>query len=54
MVHVIDIGAVLGLTTVILVLIVGQTRVLFSMARDGLIPRRLAKISRRPTTRPRG
>ncbi|MEU4579277.1 APC family permease [Nonomuraea sp. ATR24] len=46
MVHVIDAGAVLGLTTVILVLIVGQTRVLFSMARDGLIPRRLAVISR--------
>lgn len=45
--HVIDVGAVLGLTTVILVLIVGQTRVLFSMARDGLIPRRLAKVSRR-------
>jgi basic amino acid/polyamine antiporter, APA family len=46
MVHVIDAGAVLGLTTVILVLLVGQTRVLFSMARDGLIPRRLAVISR--------
>ncbi|MEV0145291.1 MULTISPECIES: amino acid permease [unclassified Nonomuraea] len=47
MVHVIDIGAVLGLTTVILVLIVGLTRVLFSMARDGLIPRGLSAISRR-------
>ncbi|NRQ32721.1 amino acid permease [Nonomuraea sp. NN258] len=47
MVHVIDFGAVLGLTTVILVLIVGQTRVLFSMARDGLIPRALATVSRR-------
>ncbi|WP_246063393.1 APC family permease [Nonomuraea longispora] len=47
MVHVIDVGAVLGLTTVILVLIVGQTRVLFSMARDGLIPRGLASVSRR-------
>ncbi|MFC5819579.1 APC family permease [Nonomuraea harbinensis] len=46
MTHVIDVGAVLGLTTVILVLLVGQTRVLFSMARDGLIPRRLAVISR--------
>ncbi|MET7336408.1 amino acid permease [Nonomuraea sp. NPDC005650] len=47
MVHVIDVGAVLGLTTVILVLIVGQTRVLFSMARDGLIPRGLATVSRK-------
>lgn len=46
MVHVIDIGAVLGLTTVILVLIVGQTRVVFSMARDGLLPRPLGAISR--------
>ncbi|WP_433435961.1 APC family permease [Nonomuraea sp. CA-141351] len=50
MVHVIDVGAVLGLTTVILVLIVGQTRVLFSMARDGLIPRGLASVSRRNHT----
>jgi APA family basic amino acid/polyamine antiporter len=47
MAHVIDVGAVLGLTTVIIVLIVGQTRVLFSMARDGLIPRGLAMVSRR-------
>ncbi|MFG3442892.1 APC family permease [Nonomuraea sp. NPDC047897] len=47
MAHVIDIGAVLGLTTVILVLLVGQTRVMFSMARDGLMPRGLAAISRR-------
>lgn len=46
MVHVINIGAVLGLTTVILVLLVGQTRVLFSMARDGLLPRGLATLSR--------
>ncbi|MFI6483287.1 APC family permease [Nonomuraea sp. NPDC050663] len=47
MVHVIDVGAILGLTTVILVLLVGQTRVLFSMARDGLLPSGLARISRR-------
>ncbi|MEV4553525.1 APC family permease [Nonomuraea wenchangensis] len=47
MAHVIDVGALLGLTTVILVLMVGQTRVLFSMARDGLIPRGLAAVSRR-------
>ncbi|MBG0826930.1 amino acid permease [Planomonospora sp. ID67723] len=46
MVHVINIGAVLGLTTVILVLLVGLTRVVFSMARDGLFPRPLAKINR--------
>ncbi|WP_433369855.1 APC family permease [Streptosporangium sp. CA-115845] len=46
MVHVINIGAVLGLTTVVLVLLVGLTRVLFSMARDGLMPRSLSKINR--------
>ncbi|AWS49225.1 amino acid permease-associated protein [Streptosporangium sp. 'caverna'] len=46
MVHIINVGAVLGLTTVILVLLVGLTRVMFSMARDGLIPRRLAKINK--------
>ncbi|GLW12459.1 amino acid permease [Microtetraspora sp. NBRC 13810] len=47
MVHVINVGAVLGLTTVVLVLLVGQTRVLFSMARDGLLPRSLAVLSPR-------
>ncbi len=47
MVHVINIGAVLGLTTVILVLMVGQTRVVFSMARDGLLPRGLATLGPR-------
>ncbi|SDQ63188.1 APC family permease [Thermostaphylospora chromogena] len=50
MVHVINIGAVLGLTTVILVLLVGQTRVLFSMARDGLLPRGLAVVNRQYRT----
>ncbi|WP_228641741.1 amino acid permease [Microtetraspora sp. AC03309] len=45
MVHVINIGAVLGLTTVILVLLVGQTRVVFSMARDGLLPHGLSRLS---------
>lgn len=47
MVHVINLGAVLGLTTVVLVLLVGLTRVLFSMARDGLFPRGLARVNRR-------
>ncbi|RJL32270.1 amino acid permease [Bailinhaonella thermotolerans] len=45
MTKVIDIGAMLGLTTVILVLLVSQTRVVFSMARDGLLPRGLAELS---------
>jgi basic amino acid/polyamine antiporter, APA family len=40
---VISIGALAGLTTVVIVLVLGQTRVLFAMARDGLVPRQLAK-----------
>jgi basic amino acid/polyamine antiporter, APA family len=43
---VIDVGAVLGLTTVILVVLISLTRVIFSMARDGLMPVRLASVSR--------
>lgn len=35
----IDLGAILGMTTVILVLLYGQTRIFFSMSRDGLLPR---------------
>jgi basic amino acid/polyamine antiporter, APA family len=40
---VISIGALAGLTTVVMVLMLGQSRVLFAMARDGLLPRTLAK-----------
>lgn len=47
---VINIGAVLGLTTVVLVLVVGLTRVVFSMARDGLLPKGLAAVDRRYLT----
>ena len=40
----ISLGAVCGLTTVILVLMLGQSRVLFAMSRDGLLPVGLAKV----------
>jgi len=40
----ISLGAVCGITTVILVLMLGQSRVLFAMARDGLLPQGLAKV----------
>ena len=40
---IISIGALAGLTTVVMVLMLGQCRVLFAMARDGLLPRSLAK-----------
>ncbi|MCI4676813.1 amino acid permease [Candidatus Mycolicibacterium alkanivorans] len=40
---VISIGALAGLTTVVMVLVLGQSRVLFAMSRDGLLPRTLAR-----------
>jgi APA family basic amino acid/polyamine antiporter len=40
---VISVGALAGLTTVVMVLMLGQCRVLFAMARDGLLPRQLAR-----------
>ena len=40
----ISLGAVCGLTTVVLVLMLGQARVLFAMSRDGLLPRKLAQV----------
>ncbi|WP_067469262.1 APC family permease [Actinomadura macra] len=43
---IVDVGAMLGLTTVILVLLVALSRVVFSMSRDGLLPRPLAEMSR--------
>ncbi|WP_018601455.1 amino acid permease [Mycobacterium sp. 155] len=46
---IISIGALAGLTTVVIVLMLGQTRVLFAMSRDGLMPRRLARTSSQGT-----
>ena len=43
----INLGALLGLTTVITVVLIGQSRVVYSMARDGLLPPGLGTISRR-------
>jgi APA family basic amino acid/polyamine antiporter len=45
----IKIGAIIGLTSVVLVLMYGQTRIFYTMARDGLLPRALAKVH--PTLR---
>ncbi len=38
--HIITLGALAGLTSVMLVMLLGQTRVLYSMANDGLLPKR--------------
>lgn len=45
----ISIGALAGLTTVVMVLLLGQARVLFAMSRDGLMPRVLAHTGQRGT-----
>jgi len=47
--NVISIGALAGLTTVVMVLMLGQVRVLFAMSRDGLLPRGLARTGERGT-----
>lgn len=43
-VNVINVGALFGLTTVVLVVLIAQSRVLFAMGRDGLLPRGLAHV----------
>src|SRR5687768_13610185 len=40
----IKIGAIIGLTSVILVLMYGQTRIFYTMARDGLLPKVFARV----------
>jgi APA family basic amino acid/polyamine antiporter len=40
----IKIGAIAGLSSVVLVLMFGQTRVFYAMSRDGLMPKVLAKV----------
>ncbi|WP_433721152.1 amino acid permease [Microbacterium laevaniformans] len=49
MATVISAGAVAGLTTVVLTLLIGATRIIFAMSRDGLLPQQLAKVH--PTRR---
>jgi APA family basic amino acid/polyamine antiporter len=39
--HIITFGALAGLTSVMLVMLLGQTRVLYSMSRDGLLPNKV-------------
>ncbi|WP_410600586.1 amino acid permease [Amycolatopsis sp. lyj-90] len=41
--NIISVGALAGLTTVVMVLMLGQIRIIFAMSRDGLMPRSLAK-----------
>ncbi|MGH3775562.1 MAG: amino acid permease [Pseudonocardiaceae bacterium] len=46
---IISLGALAGLTTVAMIMMLGQIRVLFAMSRDGLIPRGLARTGSRGT-----
>jgi APA family basic amino acid/polyamine antiporter len=46
---IIAIGALAGLTTVVMVMLLGQIRVFFAMSRDGLLPRGLSHTGSRGT-----
>ena len=37
-------GALIAITSVVLVIFYGQTRIFFAMARDGLLPERMAEV----------
>jgi APA family basic amino acid/polyamine antiporter len=49
--NLISVGALAGLTTVVMVLMLGQVRIIFAMSRDGLMPRGLAKTGESGTPR---
>jgi APA family basic amino acid/polyamine antiporter len=44
---VLALGALIAITSVILVVLYGQTRIFFAMCRDGLLPEALAAVNRR-------
>ena len=44
---IISLGIVIGLTTVVMVLLLGLTRIIFAVSRDGLLPRSFSKVSKR-------
>ncbi|MGR5868985.1 amino acid permease [Bacillus pacificus] len=41
------VGAMTGMTTVLLVVMYGQVRVSYAMSRDGLLPKALARVNKR-------
>ncbi len=47
---IIDLGAIAGLTSVALVSLLGQSRIFYSMAYDGLLPPIFAKVHPRTRT----
>jgi len=44
---IVSLGAIAAITSVLLVLLVGQSRILFAMSRDGLLPPVLSKVHKR-------
>jgi APA family basic amino acid/polyamine antiporter len=44
---ILSLGAVVAITSVVLVILYGQTRIFFAMCRDGLLPQRLAEVNQR-------
>jgi APA family basic amino acid/polyamine antiporter len=47
---VLALGAIVAISSVVLTVLYGQTRILFAMARDGLVPKALAKVHPRTGT----
>jgi APA family basic amino acid/polyamine antiporter len=47
---IVSFGALVAITSVVLTILFGQTRVAFSMSRDGLMPERLARVWERTET----
>jgi APA family basic amino acid/polyamine antiporter len=45
----IAVGALIAITSVVLTILYGQTRIMYAMSRDGLVPASFAKLSRRQT-----
>jgi basic amino acid/polyamine antiporter, APA family len=46
----ISLGAIIGITTVLLVMMYGQTRLFFAISRDGLLPGALSKVGKKSQT----
>ncbi|QVL21661.1 amino acid permease [Pseudomonas qingdaonensis] len=40
----VDLGAILGMTTGVLVMLYGQSRIIFAMSRDGLVPSKFSEV----------
>ena len=46
----ISLGAITGITTVLLVMLYGQTRLFYAISRDGLLPKALSRVNKKTKT----